>query len=118
MPLCKCLIINEIKYFLKFFLVVKERMPNFAIGNGEERPLKPKFIDIRKQRKPLRLLHWTQQARRDARNDLVHHSANVVSRSDAFLLSSLAGRKGTRVFPVGYAIPFRFDSGSDRKHLC
>lgn len=39
MPLCKCLIINKIKYFLKFFLVVKERMPNFAIGNGGERPL-------------------------------------------------------------------------------
>ena len=49
---------------------------------------------------------------------LQHRTGDNASRFDAFTAFTLAGRKGTRVFPVGYAIPFRFDSGSDRKNLC
>lgn len=53
MPLCKCLIINKIKYFLKFFAIFfadKENGCNFAIGYRKQ-PY-PRLFDIRKQRRP------------------------------------------------------------------
>lgn len=117
MPLCKCLIINKIKYFLKFFLVVKERMPNFAIGNREEHPTRQSSLTY-ESIESRKAAYMTGRQGETPETTLHHRTGDNVSRFDAFLLSSLAGRKGTRVFPVGYAIPFRFDSGSDRKNLC